>query len=70
MVRLSRRHFLRNSLAAAALAGCGAASVRDGDGSPITPGDPDAGVYFRRPAWTDVLGWQRAMLEPRYWGLA
>jgi DMSO/TMAO reductase YedYZ molybdopterin-dependent catalytic subunit len=43
MVRLSRRHFLRNSLAAAALAGCGAASVRDGDGSPITPGDPDAG---------------------------
>jgi len=33
-------------------------------------GDPDAGVYFRRPGWADVLGWQRAMLEPRYWGLA
>ena len=32
--------------------------------------DPQAGVYFRRPDWADVLGWQRAMLEPRYWGLA
>ena len=33
-------------------------------------GDADAGVYFHRPTWAEVLGWQRAMLEPRYWGLA
>jgi DMSO/TMAO reductase YedYZ molybdopterin-dependent catalytic subunit len=43
-VRLSRRHFLRSGLAAAALAGCGGVVVRDGDGSPIVPGDPDAGA--------------------------
>jgi exodeoxyribonuclease V beta subunit len=32
--------------------------------------DPSAGVYFRRPRWTDVLDGQRAMLEPGYWGRA
>ena len=30
--------------------------------------DPSAGVFFRRPTWSDILGWQRAMLQPAYWG--
>jgi exodeoxyribonuclease V beta subunit len=31
-------------------------------------GDPSAGVFFRRPRWSEILGWQRAMLQPTYWG--
>ena len=33
-------------------------------------GDPDAGVYFHRPTWGEILDWQRAMLDPAYWGRA
>jgi exodeoxyribonuclease V beta subunit len=33
-------------------------------------GDPDAGIYFHRPTWDDLRGWQRAMLDGRYWGLS
>ena len=32
--------------------------------------DASAGVYFRRPTWSDIQDWQRAMLEPMYWGRA
>jgi exodeoxyribonuclease V beta subunit len=31
--------------------------------------DAGAGIYFRRPVWDEIQGWQRAMLEPRYWGM-
>ncbi len=30
--------------------------------------DPTAGIYFRRPGWSEVQGGQRAMLDAGYWG--
>ena len=31
--------------------------------------DPAAGVYFHRPSWAEVLGWQREMLGDAFWRL-
>jgi exodeoxyribonuclease V beta subunit len=31
--------------------------------------DDRAGVYFHRPSWEDVQGWEREMLGDRFWGL-
>jgi exodeoxyribonuclease V beta subunit len=36
----------------------------------MSPDDPDAGIYFRRPPFTEVMSWERAMLGPGYWGRA
>jgi exodeoxyribonuclease V beta subunit len=35
----------------------------------MRPGDTDAGAYFRRPDWQDVLNWQAEMLGSEFWGL-
>jgi exodeoxyribonuclease V beta subunit len=35
----------------------------------MSAGDPTAGVFFRRPRWSEILGWQGEMLGPSYWGL-
>jgi exodeoxyribonuclease V beta subunit len=36
----------------------------------MRPDDPAAGVYFRRPSWEEIVGWQREMLGSEFWGLA
>jgi exodeoxyribonuclease V beta subunit len=36
----------------------------------MRPDDPDAGIHFRRPAWTEIVDWQREMLGGRFWGLS
>ena len=33
------------------------------------PDDPRAGVYFHRPAFSEVLAWQESMLDDRFWRL-
>jgi exodeoxyribonuclease V beta subunit len=35
----------------------------------MRPDDPSAGVYFHRPSWDEVLGWQREMLGDAFWRL-
>jgi exodeoxyribonuclease V beta subunit len=32
-------------------------------------GDKQAGIYFRRPDWQTVLGWQAEMLGNMFWGI-
>jgi hypothetical protein len=36
----------------------------------MRPDDAGAGVYFHRPSWAEVLGWEREMLGDAFWGLA
>jgi exodeoxyribonuclease V beta subunit len=36
----------------------------------MRPDDPAAGVFFRRPAWDEVIAWQDEMLGQHFWGLA
>ena len=31
--------------------------------------EPSAGIYFHRPSWDEVLGWQREMLGDAFWRL-
>jgi exodeoxyribonuclease V beta subunit len=33
-------------------------------------GDGTAGIFFQRPSFAEVAAWERAMLEPGYWGRA
>ena len=33
------------------------------------PGDERAGIHAVMPAWADVLGWERDMIEQPFWGL-
>ena len=35
----------------------------------MRPDDAGAGIHFRRPAWDEVLGWEREMLGTGFWGL-
>jgi exodeoxyribonuclease V beta subunit len=35
----------------------------------MQPGEPEAGIYFRRPDWQTVLDWQQEMLGDAFWGL-
>ena len=35
----------------------------------MSPDDAEGGIYFRRPSWETVLGWQREMLGDAFWGL-
>jgi exodeoxyribonuclease V beta subunit len=35
----------------------------------MQPGEPEAGIFFRRPDWQTVLDWQQDMLGDAFWGL-
>jgi exodeoxyribonuclease V beta subunit len=35
----------------------------------MSPADPSRGIYFSRPSFKDLLGWQTEWLDDRFWGL-
>jgi exodeoxyribonuclease V beta subunit len=35
----------------------------------MRPDDDGAGIYFHRPSWAEVVGWEREMLGDAFWRL-